>query len=92
MDLACIRLVEGLADHLVVVNLQHSALVCVLESTLKVFGNLLLTELFLDAIDNCHDSLYVSVKDISFLQALESNLALFCTSLVSHASVSREDG
>ena len=72
------------------IYLQHSFLVSILECTLEVFGDLLLTELFLHTIDDGHNSLYVSIKDVTFLQALKRYLALVCAS--SHSSpIFRED-
>ena len=40
------------AHHLVVVHLKHTTLISVIQSTLEVFGNLFLTELFFNTVDD----------------------------------------
>ena len=72
------------------IYLKHSFLVSILECTLEVFGDLLLPELLLHTVDDGHYSFYVSIKDVTFLQALERDLTLVCAS--SHSSpIFRED-
>lgn len=76
---------------MIVIDLQLPTLVSVLQRTLEVFCDLLLPELLLNAVNDCHDSLNVAIKDITLLQALESDLTLLRTSFA-HAHFLRENG
>ena len=91
IGLTGVGLAERLADEMIVVDLQLPALVRILQRALEVFCDLLFAELLLNAIDDCHDSLNVAIKDITLLQALESDLTLLRTSFA-HAHVLRENG
>ena len=65
--MAGVTFCQSCADHLVMVHLQHSALISVIQCTLEVFGDLLLPELFLNTIDDGHDTVDVFVEDVAFL-------------------------
>lgn len=80
--LTVVLLADGLADDLVVVNLQHARLVSSLQRVLKVLGDLFLAELLFHAVDDGHDALDVFVEDVAFLQALERNHALLLRRLL----------
>ena len=67
MNLTGVRLIQSLTDNLVVIYLQHPALICILECPLEVLSDLLLSELFLDTIDDCHNSLDIPIKDVTLL-------------------------
>ena len=58
------------------VDLQLSLLICCMKGVLEVASDSLLAELFLDSVDNRHDSLDVAVENIADLQALKRNLAI----------------
>ena len=67
MNLTGVRLIQSLTDNLVVIYLQHPALICILECTLEVLSDLLLSKLLLDTIDDCHNSLDIPIKDVALL-------------------------
>ena len=58
------------------VDLQLSLLICCMKGVLEVASDSLLAELFLNSVDNRHDSLDVAVENIADLQALKRNLAI----------------
>ena len=74
-----VRLKHSLIHKLVMVNLQHSSLIRMMQRTLKVSINLLLSKLFFYATYDRHNSFDVLVKDVSFLKTLKCNLALLGT-------------
>ena len=55
------------ANQVFMVDFEHTALVCGVECILEVFAYLLLIELFLYSIDDCHDSFDVFIEDVTFL-------------------------
>ena len=73
------------------VHLKHSALVCILEGTLEIFGDFLLTELSLNSIDYSHYSFNITVKYVTFLKTLKSDLALLGTSFSRAFSIIGKD-
>ena len=52
IHMTSVRLNHGLADELIMINLQLTSLVCIIEGTLEVSGNLLLSKLLFNATDN----------------------------------------
>ena len=67
---------DGFSHELVVVNLEDSTFVGTFQRALEVFGDHLLTKLLLDTVDDGHDTLDVTIKNVAFLETLECNLAL----------------
>ena len=77
LNLARALFLDSLANQLIVVYLQPSFLICVLQCVLEVACNALLAKFFLNSVDDRHDTLNVPVKDVTNLQALERDLAIF---------------
>ena len=73
---------------MIVVDLQNTLFVGVMKCTLKVFCHLFLSELSLHSVDDSHDALDVSVKDVTFLQTLERDLAcMFASPLINRENI-----
>ena len=51
--------------------LQNSSLISIVECILEIFWNLLFTEFLFNSVDDCHYSFDVSIEHVSFLQTLE---------------------
>ena len=90
IHMTSVRLNHGLTDELIMINLQLTSLVRIIEGTLEVSGNLLLSKLLFNATDNRHDSLDVLVEDVSLLQTLERYLTVLCTSFVLFCCIHRQ--
>lgn len=67
LNLTRVWLVQGLTDDLVMVYLQNSALVGVLQGSLEIFGDLFLAKLSLHTVNNGHNSFNIAIKDVTFL-------------------------
>ena len=67
---------HGLANQLIVIDLEHATLISVLQRILEVLGDLFLAKLPFNAIDDGHDALNILIKDVALLQALERDLTL----------------
>ena len=67
LNLTRVLLRDGLADDVVMVDLQLSLFICSMKGVLEVACDSLLAKLFLDTVDNRHDSLDVTIKNIADL-------------------------
>ena len=77
LNLACIWLNHGLAYQLVVINLKHTSFIGVMQGALEVFSDLFLSKLFLNTVNDWHNPFDIPVKNVTFLETLECDLALF---------------
>ena len=62
-----VTLLQSLIDCEVVLILQNPTFVGIIERRLKVLWDLFLAKLLLNAVDDRHDSLDISIEHITFL-------------------------
>ena len=67
LNLTRVLLRDGLADYVVMVDLQLSLFICCMKGVLEVAGDSFLAELFLDTVNNRHDSLDVAIENVADL-------------------------